>query len=36
MSRRIVSLIAIMAFSATPILAQTACPDGTPRDIQKI
>lgn len=36
MSRRIVSLIALMAFSATPLLAQTACPDGSPRDVQKI
>jgi hypothetical protein len=36
MSRRIVSLIALMAFSATPLLAQTACPDGAPRDAQKI
>jgi hypothetical protein len=36
MTRRIVSVIALMAFSATPLLAQTACPDGTPRDAQKI
>ncbi|MGE0241508.1 MAG: hypothetical protein AB7S59_22540, partial [Parvibaculaceae bacterium] len=36
MSRRIVSLIALMAFSATPLLAQTACPDGAERDAQKI
>ncbi|MGE3876546.1 MAG: hypothetical protein AB7F74_26625 [Parvibaculaceae bacterium] len=35
MSRRIVSLIALTAFSATPLLAET-CPDGTPRDAQKI
>lgn len=36
MSCRIASLIALVALSATPILAQTACPDGTPRDAQKI
>jgi hypothetical protein len=36
MSRRILSLIALTAFSATPLLAQTACPDGAPRDAQKI
>lgn len=36
MSRRIISLIALMAFSATPLLAQTACPDGSPRDAKKI
>lgn len=36
MSRRIVSLIALLGFSATPLLAQTACPDGAPRDAQKI
>ena len=36
MSRRIVSLIALLGLSATPLLAQTACPDGTPRDAQKI
>src|SRR5687767_15858901 len=36
MSRRIVSLIALVAFSSTPLLAQNACPDGAPRDEQKI
>ncbi|TMJ36867.1 MAG: hypothetical protein E6G89_15565, partial [Alphaproteobacteria bacterium] len=36
MSRRIISLIALLAFSSTPLLAQTACPDGSPRDVRKI
>ena len=36
MSRRIVPLIAFVAFSATPLFAQDACPDGAPRDAQKI
>src|SRR5690349_4137952 len=36
MSRRIFSLIALMALGATPLLAQTACPDGAPRDAKKI
>ncbi|QIG51329.1 hypothetical protein G5V57_28605 [Nordella sp. HKS 07] len=36
MSRRIVSLIALLAFSSTPLLAQQACPDGSPRDPAKI
>ncbi len=36
MSRRIVSLIALLAFGSTPLLAQTACPDGSARDPAKI
>ncbi|HTN95752.1 MAG TPA: hypothetical protein VL101_02145 [Nordella sp.] len=36
MSRRIVSLIALLAFSSTPLLAQQACPDGSARDPAKI
>jgi len=36
MSRRIVSLIALLAFSSTPVLAQQACPDGSARDPAKI
>ena len=36
MSRRIISLIALMAFSSTPLLAQQACPDGSARDAGKI
>ncbi len=36
MTRRIISLIALMAFSSTPLLAQTACPDGSQRDATKI
>ena len=36
MARRIISLIALLAFSSTPLLAQTACPDGSARDVNKI
>ena len=36
MFRRIVSLIALLAFSSTPLLAQTACPDGSARNPGKI
>lgn len=36
MSRRILPLIALLAFSSTPLLAQQACSDGSPRDPAKI
>ncbi|WP_119392329.1 hypothetical protein [Taklimakanibacter lacteus] len=36
MSRRIVSLVALLAFGSTPLLAQQACPDGSARDEAKI
>ena len=36
MSRRLVSFIALLAFAATPVLAQQTCPDGKPRDVKAI
>ncbi|MGE3832690.1 MAG: hypothetical protein AB7F76_16990 [Parvibaculaceae bacterium] len=36
MSRRLVSFMALLAFAATPVLAQQTCPDGKPRDVKAI
>jgi hypothetical protein len=36
MSRRLVSLVALLAFGATPVFAQSKCPDGSARDPRAI